>query len=215
MYSSATEISHNIERAACGLLGVNRYGVHLTGFVRSDDSSHGLKIWVPTRSPTKESFPGMLDNTVAGGLMSGEDPLECIIREADEEASLPETLLRASVVPSGTVSYIYITDERSGGEKGLIYPECQWVYDLELPVDVIPRPKDGEVESFDLCTVEEIWEQLGRGRFKPNCALVMLDFFIRHGIMTKESEADFEQIRRRLHRPLPFPGPQGGARRRD
>lgn len=143
--------------------------------------------------------------------MTGEDPLECVIREADEEASLPELLVRASAVPSGTVSYIYLTDERSGGEKGLIYPECQWVYDLELPADVIPKPKDGEVESFDLYTVEEVWEQLGRGRFKPNCALVMLDFFIRHGIMTKESEADFDQIHRRLHRRLPFPGPHETA----
>lgn len=211
VYSSALEVAHNIERSACGLFGVNRYGVHLTAFVRSDTSSHGLKIWVPTRSPTKQTFPGMLDNTVAGGLMSGEDPLECVIREADEEASLPETLVRASAVPSGTVSYIYITDERSGGEKGLIYPECQWVYDLELPSDVVPIPKDGEVESFDLYTVEEVWDQLGRGRFKPNCALVMLDFFIRHGIMTKEFEADFEQIHRRIHRPLPFPGPHMSA----
>lgn len=211
VYSSTGHVVHNIERSACGLFGINRYGVHLTAFVRSESSSHGLKIWVPTRSATKETFPGMLDNTVAGGLITGEDPLECITREADEEASLPETLVRTSAVPAGTVTYIYVTDERAGGEKGLIYPECQWVFDLELPTHVIPRPKDDEVESFSLYTVEEIWEQLGRGRFKPNCALVMLDFFIRHGIMTKESEADFNEIHRRIHRKLPFPGPQEKA----
>lgn len=211
MYSSAGHVVHNIERSACGLFGINRYGVHLTAFVRSESSSHGLKIWVPTRSATKETFPGMLDNTVAGGLMTGEDPLECVIREADEEASLPEALVRTSAVPAGTVTYIYVTDERAGGEEGLIYPECQWVFDLELPTHVIPTPKDDEVESFGLYTVEEIWVQLGRGRFKPNCALVMLDFFIRHGIMTKESEADFDEIYRRIHRKLPFPGPQERA----
>jgi 8-oxo-dGTP pyrophosphatase MutT (NUDIX family) len=149
----------------------------------------------------------MLDNTVAGGLMTGEDPLECVIREADEEASLPEDLVRSSIVPSGTVSYIYVTDERAGGESGLIYPEYQWIYDLELPAGVTPEPKDGEVESFSLLTVDEIKVQLARGRFKPNCALVMLDFFIRHGIITKDAEQDFDAIQQLLHRQLPFPGP--------
>ena len=46
-----------------------------------------------------------------------------------------------------------------------------------------------------------------RGEFKPNCALLMLDFFIRHGILTPENEADFDEIKSRLHRPLNFPGP--------
>ncbi|SPO02641.1 related to thiamin pyrophosphokinase [Cephalotrichum gorgonifer] len=211
VYSSESDLAYNIERAACGLFGINTFGVHLTAFVRCKDSSYGLKIWVPTRAATKSSFPGMLDNTVAGGLTAGEDPLECVIREADEEASLPEALVRSNAVPCGTVTYITITDERSGGESGLICPECEWIYDLELPADVIPKPKDGEVESFNLCTVEEIKEELGRGRFKPNCASVMLDFFIRHGIITKETEEDFDEINRHLHRPLPFPGPQGAG----
>jgi len=37
--------------------------------------------------------------------------------------------------------------------------------------------------------------------------MVMLDFFIRHGILTAENESDFEEIKRRLHRELEFPGP--------
>jgi hypothetical protein len=34
---------------------------------------------------------------------------------------------------------------------------------------------------------------------------VVLDFLIRHGIMTYESEMDYIQIASRLHRSLPFP----------
>jgi Isopentenyldiphosphate isomerase len=211
VYGRKGELLFNMERMAVGLIGAMRYGVHMTAFIRRKDNSsrYDFRIWVPKRAASKSSFPGMLDNTVAGGLMTDEDPLECIIREADEEASLPEDYMRAHAKETGTVTYIYITDERSGGEPGYIYPECQWVYDLELPVDgsIIPKPKDNEVESFRLHTVEEIQEQLAQGLWKPNCAIVMIDFFIRHGIYTPENEPHYDELRARAHRFIPFPGP--------
>ncbi|RKU45836.1 hypothetical protein DL546_006972 [Coniochaeta pulveracea] len=211
VYGNNGEVLFSMERAAMGMFGTMRYGVHLSAFVRgrTDNSEYDLRIWVPKRSIKKSTYPGMLDNTVAGGLMTDENPFECIIREADEEASLPEDLVRKQARFAGLVTYIYITDERSGGEEGLIYPECQWVYDLELPADqsVIPEPKDGEVESFSLCTVEEIKEQLAAGRWKPNCALVMLDFFVRHRIITPEDDPYYDDIVHRVHRKMPFPGP--------
>ncbi|KAK2000650.1 NUDIX domain-containing protein [Colletotrichum falcatum] len=206
VYGRNGELLFDIERAASGLFGVMRYGVHMTAFVRCPNASHGIKIWVPRRSPTKSTFPGMLDNTVAGGLMTGEDPFECVIREADEEASLPEQIVRHQAKYVGGVTYIYIT-EAEAGEEGLIYPEVQWVYDLELPEDIVPQPKDGEVAEFSLCTVEQVQEGLAQGQWKPNCALVIVDFFIRHGILTADNEPDYDQIVRRIHRRIPFPGP--------
>ncbi|GAB1319036.1 Thiamin pyrophosphokinase-related protein [Madurella fahalii] len=211
VYGRKGELLFSMERAAVGLFGAARYGVHMTAFIRrSDDSSrYDFRIWVPKRAADKSTYPGMLDNTVAGGLMTNEDPFECVVREADEEASLPEDIMRKHAKETGTVTYIYVTDERSGGEPGYIYPECQWVYDLELPADgsVVPSPKDGEVESFSLHTVEEIQEQLAQGRWKPNCAMIMLDFFLRHGIYTPENEPYYEELRTRTHRFIPFPGP--------
>lgn len=211
VYGRNKKLLLSIERAAMGLFGTTRFGVHMTAFIRRDDDSsrYPFRIWVPKRSATKPNYPGMLDNTVAGGLMTNEDPFECIIREADEEASLPEQVMRSRAIEIGTVTYIYITDERSGGEPGYIYPECQWVYDLELPSDesVVPKPKDGEVESFSLRTVEEIQEQLAQGMWKPNCAMIMLDFFVRHGICTAENEPRYTEIKARAHRHIPFPGP--------
>lgn len=217
VYGHGGDVLFSMERSAMGLFGTMRYGVHLTAFVRqpgSSDSAYDIRVWVPRRSSAKPTYPGMLDNTVAGGLMTDEDPFECVIREADEEASLPEDVVRNTAKNVGTVTYIYVTDERSGGEPGLIYPECQWLYDLELPADgsITPTPKDGEVESFSLCTVEEIQEQLAQGRWKPNCAVIMVDFFVRHGILTPENEPSYDEIRRRVHREMPFPGPHQAHR---
>ncbi|TDZ17369.1 Uncharacterized protein C8034_v000376 [Colletotrichum sidae] len=206
VYGRDGELLYNMERTACGLFGVTRYGVHLTAYVRCPTASHGIMMWVPRRSPTKSTFPGMLDNTVAGGLMTGEDPLECVIREADEEADLPAEVIRTRIKHVGGVTYIYIT-EAEAGQVGLIYPEVQWIYDLELSEDVVPQPNDGEVADFSLCTVEEVQQGLAQGKFKPNCALVTLDFMIRHGIVTEHNEPNYHRILRRIHRQLPFPGP--------
>jgi len=45
-----------------GLLGVRQYGVHMNGFFYDTDG--GVKMWIGRRSPTKPTYPGMLDNTV-------------------------------------------------------------------------------------------------------------------------------------------------------
>jgi 8-oxo-dGTP pyrophosphatase MutT (NUDIX family) len=207
VYGNSGELIFSMERMAVGLFGCMRYGVHMTAYTAAPQARHGIKIWVAKRAADKSSYPGMLDNTAAGGFMTGEDFFECMVREADEEAALPEVVMRERAKMVGTVSYLFVTDERAGGEPGWIYPECQWVYDLELPTDIRPKPKDGEVESFALYTVDEVKEQMAQGLYKPNCAVVMLDFFIRHGILTKENEPDLEEINTRLHRVMPFPGP--------
>ena len=192
----------SMERAASPLFGINTYGVHMTMYVDTDE---GMKIWVPRRSANKQTYGGMLDNTVAGGLATDEKPFNALIREASEEASLPEQLVRHHAKPCGTVSYFHIRDERAGGEIGLLQPESQYVYDMEVNMDVVPQPNDDEVGIFYLWTVDEVKAALGRGEFKPNCALILLDFFVRHGILTAENEPDYIEIVSRIHRRLPFP----------
>ncbi|KAL3427364.1 NUDIX domain-containing protein [Phlyctema vagabunda] len=207
IYGPGDELLYSMERSATTLFGVVTYGVHMTAFVRDASVSHGLKLWIPRRSRSKQTYGGMLDNTVAGGTATGEDRFECLVRECDEEASLPEQLVREKAVAAGALTYIYITNEKRGGELGMIQPEVEYIYDLELPLDVVPKPNDSEVEQFYLWTVEEVQEHLAKGEFKPNCSLVILDFFIRHGILTKENEPDFDEIKSRIHRKLEFPGP--------
>lgn len=194
----------DVERSASPLLGVVTYGVHMTGYV-VDKETGAMSIWVPRRSATKSTYPSMLDNTVGGGITSGEDPFESLVREAMEEASLPEDVVRKHAKSAGRVTYWYIRDARAGGETGLLQPECQWVYDLELPEDVIPKPNDNEAESFELMTLDQVKAAMANGEYKPNCALTIIDFFIRHGILTKENEKDYDEIRERVRRKLEYP----------
>ena len=78
-----------MERAAVPWFGVRAFGPHMTGYVRRKD---GLHIWVPRRSYNKPTFPGELDNTVAGGQPAGIGLHENLIKECAEEASIPRTL---------------------------------------------------------------------------------------------------------------------------
>lgn len=202
VYGKGKELLFNVERSASPLLGVVTYGVHLTAYVRKDGE---LRIWIPRRARTKQTYSGMLDNAVAGGIASGESPFESLVRECAEEASLPEDLVRQRVKACGTVTYFHIRSEKAGGETRLLQPECQYVYDIELPEDVMPKPGDDEVEEFYLWSVEEVQEHMRKGEFKPNCAMVMLDFFVRHGVVDAENEKDYIEIVSRLHRRLDFP----------
>ncbi len=221
---------YSVERAGAGLLGVTRYGVHMMAYVRDESAAAaaeegGLRIWVPRRAADKATYPGMLDNAAAGGLMTGEEPLECVAREADEEADLPPALTRAAARATGTATYMFVAAAArdvgaAGGPLGQIFPEVQWVFELELGAPPgpggggggpRPRPKDGEVAGFALMTVAEVRAELARGAFKPNCALVVLDFLVRHRLLTPDDEPHLAEIVRRMHRRLPFPGPHQAA----
>lgn len=166
-----------------------------------------MRIWVPRRSSTKQTYPSMLDNTVAGGIAAGEAPFECLVRESMEEASLLEHVVRRRAKAAGCVTYFHIRDQRAGGETGLLQPECQYVYDLDLTGEegVECKPNDEEVEGFEVLSVQEVREALEREEFKPNCAAVMIDFLVRHGKISREEDKDFAEICARLHRRLEFP----------
>ncbi|KAF2651453.1 thiamine pyrophosphokinase [Lophiostoma macrostomum CBS 122681] len=204
VYGRNKELLFNVERSASPLLGVVTYGVHLTAYTK-DAETGALKIWTPRRAKSKQTFGGMLDNAVGGGISSGESPFASLVRECAEEASLPEDLVRRDARACGTVTYFHIRGEKAGGETGLLQPECEYVYDLEVPEGLELKPNDDEVEEFYLWSVEEVQGAMRRGEFKPNCALMVLDFLVRHGVLTEESERDYIEIVARLHRRLEFP----------
>ena len=158
--------------------------------------------WVPRRAKTKRSYPGMLDNCVGGALDTGETPLTCLLREASEEASLPEDYVRAHAKPYGVVSYHMATN--GNGEEGH-QPQVMYVYHIELTPDIVPMPSDGEFERFELMTLEEVQAALKNSEFKANCAMTWISYFISTGILNAENEPDLHAITTDLHRRLDFP----------
>jgi 8-oxo-dGTP pyrophosphatase MutT (NUDIX family) len=190
-----------VERFATSLFGLTTRGAHLVAYTETPE---GMKIWVPRRSPHLFTYPGMLDTTVAGGVKSGASPLHTLVEEADEEASLSEALIRQRVRSRGVISHMGLTGKGFAGEQGLVTPDYIYVYDIELPIDVVPKPHDDEVHAFYSMSVGEVQEALLRGDFKPDSGAVLVDFLIRHGIITPENEKDFVDINVRLHRRLPF-----------
>ncbi|KAH7397916.1 NUDIX hydrolase domain-like protein [Cadophora sp. MPI-SDFR-AT-0126] len=190
------------ERYAGNLFGFVSRGAHLTVYSNTEE---GMKIWVPRRSAHLFTYPNCLDTTVAGGVSAGEGPFECIVREADEEASLAEDLVRKQTKACGCITYVGLTDPRGNGEQGLLSNDLIYVYDLELPEGAICRQNDDEVKEFNLMSIEEVKQGLRAGEFKTNSALVMIDFFIRHGVIKSEEENNYAEIMARLHRKLPLP----------
>lgn len=193
-----------MERAASVLMGVVTYGVHINGYIpAAKTSDNTIKMWIPRRSATKSTYPGMLDNTVAGGLAHPYTIWQNVVKECYEEAGLDSAFVESHAVAAGVVSYLC----QPSGPQGPPQPEVEYIYDIvfESETDHVPRPVDGEAESFALMSINEIRDSIMRGEFKPNCTLVLIDFMIRHGVLTVDNEPNYLQIVSRLHRRFPFP----------
>ncbi len=165
-----------LERAAVPVFGVKAYGVHLNGFVRDAD---GIKLWVGRRADNRPIEPGKLDNMVAGGLPFGLDLMSNLVKEAAEEAGVPENLARQSR-PVGAISYRML-------HQGFMRQDTLFIYDLDLPPSFTPSNTDGEIAEFTLMSLDQVTEILRDSEaFKFNVAPVVIDFLIRHGHLTPD-----------------------------
>ena len=165
-----------IERTACPFFGIRASGVHMNGYVYLSD---GLHMWVARRAWDKGTYPGMLDNMVAGGQPIGLGLIENVIKECAEEADIPANLA-VQARPTGAISYIH---EAADGLK----PDMMFCYDLALPEDFVPRNTDGEVAAFYRLPLGEVAALVECSfEFKFNCNLVIIDFLIRHGVLPPE-----------------------------
>jgi len=163
----------NLERAAVPLFGVRGYGVHLNGFVRDDDA---IKMWVGRRSLDKPTAPGKLDQIVAGGQPAGISLQDNVLKESAEEADIPPAMA-GRAIPVGAITYC--TERPDGLRRDVIF-----VYDLALPATFVPRNTDGEIAEFYLWPIERVIDTVrDTDGFKYNCALVVIDFLIRHGLI--------------------------------
>ena len=109
-----------------------------------------------------------------GGVTAGLGLNEVLIKEAEEEASIPAEIAKNAKL-TNFVQYCYHKTHH-------LKRECNFVYDLELPQDFIPKTNDGETTDFQRiklgkhCSLFDDPEE-----WKPNCYAITLDFAIRMG----------------------------------
>ena len=163
-----------IDRGAIPSFGVQAIGVHVNGLVRRPD---GLHLWIARRALNKVLDAGKLDHVVAGGVSAGLGPRETLIKEAGEEASIPPALAAEAI----EMSILHYAMERAEGLRR----DWLFCYDLLLPPAFTPVAADGEVEAFELWPIERVVEAVRTtGDFKFNVNLVLIDLFIRQGLIT-------------------------------
>lgn len=163
----------HIDRGALPVLGIEATGVHVNGIV---ETTGGPRLWVAHRAADRALDPGKLDHIVAGGVPAGLTLAETLVKEAEEEAAIPAELAEGAV-HVGTITYAM---ERPEGLRR----DRLHCYDLRLPADFRPRAVDGEVESFELWPLERVLAVVhATDRFKFNVSLVLIDLFLRRGLV--------------------------------
>ncbi len=177
-----------IDRGALPIFGVRAEGVHLNGIVQRADEPW---LWIARRAANKLLDPGKLDHLVAGGVPAGLSPWETLAKEADEEAAVPADLI-ASATPVALLSYAM--DRPEGLRRDRLH--C---YDLILPEHFTPHPRDGEVEAFELWPLRAVLGEVRRTHsFKFNVNLVLVDLFLRRGLLER---AEAQRLRAALDAP--------------
>ena len=176
-----------LDRGALPSFGIAATGVHLNGLV---ERGPALFLWVARRAVGKLLDPGKLDHLAAGGVPAGLTPAETLAKEAAEECGLAAPELDAAYAVA-TIRYAMQRPE--GLRRDVLH--C---YDVVLPESWQPVAHDGEVEAFELWPLSRAYEAVRDGAtFKFNVNLVLIDLFLRRGLIDRCST-----VGRRLARTL-------------
>ena len=171
----------HIERAAMRFFGLTSVATHLNGYVRGAEkmgemgSDPIFRVWIARRSTTKSIDPGMLDTLVGGGVASGQDPWNALLRECHEEAGIE----RALATQARAAGALQVCHEVPEG----LHSEILYAHDLEVPADFRPRSVDGEVSEFLCLAPAEVADRLANGEFTVEAGLVTLDFLVRQQLI--------------------------------
>lgn len=164
-----------MDRGALPIFGVEAWGVHVNGLVRRGQD---LWLWVARRGADRPLDPGKLDHVVAGGIPAGLDAAQTLVKEAAEEACIPAELARQA---SFATEIPYCLERPEGLRRDRLF--C---YDLMLPESFVPQPGDSEVAGFELWPLSRVFEAVRDTEdFKFNVSLVLIDLFIRHGLLDR------------------------------
>ncbi len=172
-----------LDRGAVPDFGVIGAGVHVNGLVKN---AAGWHLWVGKRAADKKLDPGKLDHLVAGGIAAGFSRQQTLLKEAAEEASLPPSL----AAKARPVAFFRYDMQRPEGLRR----DAIFAYDLILPESFTPIPADGEMASFTLMPLDEVFKIVATtDDFKFNVNLVLIDLFIRFGMIAGADEGKVKQ----------------------
>ncbi|KAG6314409.1 hypothetical protein E4U22_008803 [Claviceps purpurea] len=203
-----------------GVFGIVTVGVHMNMYTmtRPEGGDARMQIWVAKRSQNV-TYAGKLDQLVAGAMDPRDDnrAIEALRREALEEAGLTVDAKTGRVSQDGAyvgvlqrgpwISFFDKKDGIAGSERGQLEPGIRFTFDLEVEAGFVPQPCEPEaIAGFMLKGVDEVKRGLKCREWKPNCALVMLDFLLRKGQIRPEEDVFFRHLRPALQRRLPFNG---------
>jgi len=183
MLQFGSPVLFKMERAATSFFGIHKYGIHVNGYVIKNNQYY---VWVATRAKDKPMWPGKYDHIVAGGHSSGMSVEQTMIKECEEEANISADLAKQAKAV-GYVSYLVEKNKK-------LSRDILFIYDILLPESFIPLNTDGEVDSFELLSIEDVLNLVNNtDKYKLNCNLVIIDFAIRHGFI-KPDEPLYLQI---------------------
>lgn len=175
-----------VDRGALPWFGLLAQGVHVNGLVKRAD---GLHLWIGRRAPDRPTDPGKLDHVVAGGIPAGLERGQTLVKEGAEEAGFDGPTMQQAAY-AGVVSYAMARPE--GLRRDWLH--C---YDLMLPDHVRPKPTDGEVTGFELWPVDRVIEAMREtDDFKFNVNLVLIDLFLRLGLLSGEEDRSLRRAMR-------------------
>lgn len=189
-------------------LGIVQVGAHLTLY-----KTNPLRVLVQLRSSCA-SYPDLLDQTGAGGLQHGESVYDCAVREGKEEinpdipallqAGRPEydgQIVFATTRPKVARKYVG-TFEISAKASFSRQVEAKW----ERKEPSNGGREDTAVKSFRWMSEQEIIAAMKDGKFKPNCALVMMRFLMTKGALLQKEDV-YDEVCRGLVAEIPLPLP--------
>jgi 8-oxo-dGTP pyrophosphatase MutT (NUDIX family) len=180
-----------LERAAARFFGIETFAAHVNGLVRRNGE---IRMWLARRSPHKAIDPGLLDNLVGGGIAAGATVPMTVVKEAWEEAGIPDAIA-ARAECAGAVR---ICRAQPDG----LQRETIFVHDLWLDASFVPANQDGEAVEHRRVTLADaarlVANESGDELITADASLVIVDCLLRQGVLVPD-ECDRRALDRLLH----------------
>lgn len=201
----------SVPQAIAGLLGIVTSGVHANLYHKDRDGC--VRIWV------REGSSGQLEQCFRGLVLAPDrptEPMHTLLRIVQAETGRGDgsvvsrtTRLVSDATAGGEISFCGIRDGPGTRpvDAGRPEPGIRHVFDLQVGDDFFPAEYEGppaNLPAFQLLSVGEARDALLEDRFSPTCAMVMLDFLIRHRLLAELPDRAAAKLEKRLRSGLPF-----------